>query len=167
MPEEPFSEEIKQHLDATTASSSRGRRVLIVLITASVLAFGAFWNSRQGSWINSRVRVASSADKYLRLNKEYYANGTSDERKREIERELQSKAYDEPKAFIGIRGLQTSEELDPLIKKVRDIQTEHVMFIHVPFFGVLFDINDLGMLGGFAFVVLLLWFRFSLWHECN
>lgn len=167
MSEELLSEELKQSIEATTSSSSRGRRVLIVLITASVLAFGAFWNSRQGSWINSRVRVASGAEKLLRLNKEYYAGGTTEQRKEEIVRELQSKIYDEPKRFISIRGLQTSEELDPLIKKVRDIQTERVMFIHVPFFGVLFDINDLGMLGGFAFVVLLMWFRFSLWHESS
>jgi hypothetical protein len=42
-----------------------------------------------------------------------------------------------------------------------------VNLIRVPFFGVAFDVNDLGTLGGFSFVIILLWFRFSIARELS
>jgi hypothetical protein len=45
------------------------------------------------------------------------------------------------------------------------LRTEKVLIIQVPVFGVVSDVNDLGILGGLAFTVILLWFRFSLWQE--
>jgi hypothetical protein len=45
------------------------------------------------------------------------------------------------------------------------IRAEQVSQIHVPFLGISFDVDDLGMLGGIAFVVLLIWVNYSLWHQ--
>src|SRR4051794_25498210 len=40
------------------------------------------------------------------------------------------------------------------------IRAEQVSQIHVPFLGINFDVDDLGMLGGIAFVVLLIWVNY-------
>ncbi len=45
------------------------------------------------------------------------------------------------------------------------LRTEKVLMIQVPIFGVSFDVNDLSLLGGFSFIIILLWFNFSLWRE--
>jgi integrase len=53
--------DIKDYVAAARTSSDRGRFVLLVLITTSVLAFVAFWNSRPASWLNSRIEMARIA----------------------------------------------------------------------------------------------------------
>lgn len=42
---------------------------------------------------------------------------------------------------------------------------DNTFTIKVPFFGITFDVNDLGLLSGFAFLILLILFRFSLMRE--
>jgi len=57
-----------------------------------------------------------------------------------------------------------------LLRYIEDLdraRTEKVMMIHVPILGIMLDINHLGFLGGFAFTVILLWFRFGLWKELS
>lgn len=48
---------------------------------------------------------------------------------------------------------------------IQKIRAEQVSQIQVPVIGISFDVNDLGMLGGFAFIVLLIWINYSVWHQ--
>jgi len=66
------AEHLSPFLEATIASSARFRRVLIVLIVTSVLAFCAFWNARPGSWLNSRVQVTRTAQNLLTRDETAY-----------------------------------------------------------------------------------------------
>jgi hypothetical protein len=45
------------------------------------------------------------------------------------------------------------------------ILDEHERHIHLPFFGILLHVNDLGLLGGFAIFIVLLWMRSALDDE--
>jgi hypothetical protein len=47
---------------------------------------------------------------------------------------------------------------------IQKIRAEQVSQIQVPVIGISFDVNDLGMLGGFAFIVFLIWVNYSVWH---
>jgi hypothetical protein len=42
---------------------------------------------------------------------------------------------------------------------------ENVRFVRVPFFGIAFDVNDLGVMGGIGFIIILLLWRHSLSRE--
>ncbi len=63
------------------------------------------------------------------------------------------------------RGFHSDASLAQYIQDLDKLRTERVLLIQVPIFGVICDVNDLGVLGGLAFTVILLWFRFSLWQE--
>src|ERR1051325_5499773 len=67
MPKSTSTEYLKPFIEATIASAARFRRVLIVLIVTSILAFGAFWNAAEWSWINSRIHVARAAETHLSI----------------------------------------------------------------------------------------------------
>jgi hypothetical protein len=42
---------------------------------------------------------------------------------------------------------------------------ENIRFVRVPFFGIAFDVNDLGFIGGFGLVIVLVLMRYSLSRE--
>jgi hypothetical protein len=54
----PELNDIHDYLEASWASSNRARFLLVLVITASILAFTAFWNSHQKSWLNRRLHLA-------------------------------------------------------------------------------------------------------------
>src|SRR2546423_1321310 len=55
---------IKQYIDASAESAARARFILLVMVTASVLALIAMWNSRNNSWTMLRLNVAADAQKF-------------------------------------------------------------------------------------------------------
>ncbi len=148
---------LKDYTDAASGASDRGRFVLIVMITISVLAFGAFWNSWQGSWVNARLNEAKDA---YRLKVWDYHN-------KSLSNPDSAKIFDEAHWFVQLRGLEDSTRLKEYLGDLQKIQLEQIMQIHVPFFGMTVDVNDLGILGGLAFVVVLIWMNFSLMREAN
>jgi hypothetical protein len=72
---------LKPFIESTIDAAARFRRVLIVMITASILAFGAFWNSLNETWFNSRIATARNGEAFLTLEDTY-------NRLTEIEEEL-------------------------------------------------------------------------------
>lgn len=62
-------------------------------------------------------------------------------------------------------GITSSEQLKPTLQLLGSAKVNYIVLWHIPFFGTVFDVNELGLLGGFTFVVILMWFRFSLWRE--
>src|SRR3982751_4851174 len=58
---EPPSSDLQEYIKACASSFSRGRIIVIVLITASVLTFVTTWNSRPPGWTTSRIALASRA----------------------------------------------------------------------------------------------------------
>lgn len=184
---------LKPFIESTIAAAGRFRRVLIVLIIASVLAFGAFWNHRQGSWLNSRVSTARAAERFfnaqdalLQNEKRYQALNEQianiasekvEERKKleeerskletqlRADRESIKNTSSDVQQWINLNKFQSKSELGPVIQRLEAARVDHILLIRIPFFGVVLDVNDLGLLGGFTFVVILMWFRFSLWRE--
>jgi hypothetical protein len=196
---------LRPFIEATIAASSRFRRVLIVVIIASILGFGAFWNSRKGSWINSRVNFVYQANDCFDLKtKKDQLEGRVDTKSRDlaeaenklktnldetekarIEKERDtlksekdvllneikklddnlSKNYAKEADWLKARDITNKDQLNLITQRLENARLEYVSLVRIPFFGIVFDVNDLGLLGGFTFVVVLMWFRFSLWRE--
>lgn len=195
-------EHLQPYMEATIAASARFRRVLIVVIISSVLAFSAFWNARAGSWLNSRaeflrtaqrVQASEEADAELakcqrELNEiekglavEVSAGAKAallkDQQRLNEEKQQLTQKIDELKTYLKDRelepvqnwikanGITSSRQIEMISDPLTRALTNYVVLFHIPFFGAIFDVNELGLIGGFTFVVVLMWFRFTLWRE--
>jgi hypothetical protein len=247
MPENLETAYLEPYIEATIAASSRFRRVLIVMVTASILAFGAYWNSRDEGWFNSRIVAARRGEAYLSLKKKGYdlshiekeltelnekrlklekeqqqhpewgnkdqvnvekallhvnqqhlrdenekqqqnirwdrdkllneVNQTLRARfdksriniisAKQLKAELNKQEYDIVEEWIKVRQLPDEKQAAEYAQKLEEARTLNILLVRIPFFGIAFDINDLGLWGGFTFVVILMIFRFSLWREYN
>jgi hypothetical protein len=168
---------LSDYVEAVGESSKRSRSIAIVITVASILCFIAFWNSTQWSWGRNRVSQYEDALKYWPLDK------TTDELM-----ELKGNTYEDyegAKSFMkrqgydpddmGRQGL-SKKEIQVISDNVRaivrakysalqDQRIDNVINVRIPFFGIFFDVNDLGLFGGITFLAMLLMFRYSLLRE--
>lgn len=157
----PDESDINPYIDATISSGNRGRSILILIITSSILVFSAYWNSRSNSWLNSRIRVVEDAIYWWDFNAQNRVlSDLPEHEKYDNEDRLRRGAE-----YVQIRDIKDKAQLAELLRGLYALRSEQVNVIRIPFFGTAFDINDLGLLSGFSFVVLLMGFRFSLLRE--
>lgn len=128
--------DLQDYLDATSDASKRTRTVLIVLVAASVLAFAGFLNSLRASWMVSRIhKISNPQSEYV----------------------------------VEKLGYTPKDEKDPRYEEfytsVVKSYVDNAFTVRVPFFGFSFDVNDLGLLGGLGFIVILALLRFSIRSE--
>jgi hypothetical protein len=121
--------------EAAQESSRRTRTLLVVLVVACVLAMVGFLNSLESGWMLQRVRAAS------------------DPAGQYVEQKLDFPSELNPAAKDALQGAIIRAYID------------NAMTVRVPFFGVAFDVNDLGLLGGLGFVTILMLLRYSLRTE--
>ena len=192
LPDDRSIDYIKQYIDASAKSADRVRFVLIVMVTASILAIVAFWNSWPGSWPTARLIVATNAQKFFdpttkkKFADEHEIPLYDDELKQKVwplffdlkyfkrlksleERNVywndRLQAYERAEHFIDRHRFADLDHLQQHVLYLERARIEKVITITVPFFGIVFDINDLGIYAGITFVIALLLFRFSLLRE--
>jgi hypothetical protein len=129
--------ELRDFIDVTIGSARRTRMLMTVLVVACVLAFAGFLNSLPSSWMLQRIQVAGDPASPYVVGKLGVATTLGDPR------------------YQDLHGALVKSWVD------------NAMSIDVPFFGVAFDINDLGLLGGIGFVTILVLMRFSLRTEIS
>jgi len=207
----PHNSVVEHYLNAINEASHRSRITLLILVTASVLAFAGFWNSMKYSWLRKRIEIAkvandwflfhddsdslgkSSTQDSLFLSKIYYFNSLKDTTAKlpygvdlrippGIKQEMNNNdsirlsqilnniikdtlLVVQASKFLNNRNINSKRELINLLKSWEKTELENVYLIRVPFFGVTFDINDLGIWSGIAFIIILFMFRFSLARE--
>jgi len=146
---------IKEYVESVNASSARARGATYVLAVTSLVIFSAYWNVHPGSWLEERVGVAREAERFLTDKKHWPAPQHTEQKVHQalVEDLIERRAFDKPEV-----AKQYREQLENQLY----IQSYQVK---IPFFGVTYDINDLGMLGGFAFFVVLMILQFSLARE--
>jgi hypothetical protein len=129
---------MRDYLDAASSASTRTRAMVITIVVASILIFGGFLNSLQHNWMLQRVRKA--ADPYSGYFETKFPN-------------------------IAPDALQSTRDQfkDALLKAYVD----NTYTIRVPFFAITFDVNDLALLGGIAFLIILILFWLSLNRELD
>lgn len=159
----PHLVELKDYVAAAAESSRRARTVFLVMIVASVVAFSASWNSSSSGWLLSRLRVHEDVIRWW----DDFASGRPLSTDLAVDESLRAR-YAAARSFLDDRApvdewlyAEVKYELDLL----RQAKMREIVLITIPFFGVRFDINDLSVLAGFGFTVILLWFALSVSSE--
>jgi len=144
--------DIQDYLDASSEASKRARLMLIVMLVASALMTVGMLNSLDSSWMLRRIIALD----HNGMKKDYAASfigplPVPDQFSNEAE-------YNDAKGLYRRRY----EELNTAF--IRSY-VDSSLFIRVPFFGFSFDVNDLGLLGGIGFLIILGSLRFCLSRE--
>src|SRR5579871_3069223 len=170
--------EIDSYIEASKSASSRSRFVVLVLVTGSIISFAAAWNSRHDGWMNQRLQLAKIAVLFCehpKLNEPDWGDSATIEKlatrleelrisKKPKSHDAAEKQRDQAKDFYKPR-FRSCADLNDGLQELDKVNVENSDLIHVPFFGLSFDINDLGMLSGITFVIVLIWLRLSLESE--
>lgn len=150
-----FEEEVLLEYIRTARGSALPPRVLLfVVVLMSIVAFFSGWNSRPSAWPTARIRAIRSACEILECNRPAKEVPTEDLQKYLAIRET-----------AGISTQEDKEHLKEILHTLETARTENIRTVRIPFLGVTFDINDLGLFSGVAFVLGLTMFRYSLHRE--
>jgi hypothetical protein len=152
---------VAEYVNAAAAASNRARNVIIVLVVSTVLLAIEIRNT-SFSWLDARIAIRAEAIKLL--EEDYYDYATA-----AIDPDNET-PKNPAKLFLKDHKLRPSDKIGVqlLTKEYDDYHKpaiEQVSLLHLPFFGVVIDHNDIGMFGGFTFAVVLLWLRYSLASE--
>jgi hypothetical protein len=154
---------IRIYVDALGSSATRCRRMLVVLAVASVLFFVAYWNSRDDAWLNLRIRTAQAClrDEAFLVQKPEPTDPES------RIRFLDLRSYMTATGLFaqGVSDAERKTLLENDVTEYRKLKKESVVLVHVPFFLSVFDINDLGIMAGITFSLLLMGYWFSVTRE--
>jgi hypothetical protein len=138
--------DIQDYLDASSDASKRTRLITIIMVVASVLVLAGLLNSLESDWMLLRLR-----------NPNYPA--------KKIPFPDKGKFNTDPEYTQAIEDIQ--KRRGELATAIAKSYVDNSLVIHVPFFGFSFDVNDLGLLGGLSFLVILGCFRFFLSREVD
>ena len=134
--------DLHYYVEASHDAAKRTRTVTIILVVACVLISIGWYNSFQWSWTRYRVRQAfdlGDVSIYKILNPTNPPTNNND-----------------PEAMLYRTQLQYAT-VNEYVQNVR--------FVRIPFFGIAFDVNDLGTIGGLALLTIFLLLRYSLSRE--
>jgi hypothetical protein len=158
------AELLAQYTNAVKESTDRTRRILLIMIVASILMAIACWNTRSGGWVNSRLALAKAVDNLL--------NPPPSDTPNSVQTVEVSYPAEQEQLYINARKLinetgRTPYQAHQSLFWAQKVRTEQTSQIQVPFLGISFDVNDSGLLGGVTFIVLLMWVNYALWHHSN
>jgi hypothetical protein len=145
--------DIRDYLAASADASKRTRTITIILVIASVLVLAGLLNSLQSHWMLRRI---------VKLGEDIRGPYT----------ESKLGPYPDEKKFPSGDNYRKAVELyeqryKDLCSAVARAYVDNSMVVRVPFLGFTFDVNDLGLLGGFGFLIMLVCYRFFLTREVD
>lgn len=150
MPSDPLS--IRDYLEATSDASKRTRTITIILAIASVLGFAGLLNSLQCQWMHHRmILLGDIHGRYTESKLGLYPSR---------DRYASESDYKHGVEIYERRYLE-------LCAGVEKAYIDESLIIRVPFLGFVFDVNDLGLLAGIGFLVVLGCYRFFLSREID
>src|SRR5205823_5940102 len=139
--------------EAAAESAHRCRLVSLALVTGSVLAFMALWNTVSWSWGHIRQkRLGDAVDYWGATNSSEHASA----------REFVQKKWQKGDLYGTTAGTNFLEHLQKMRDAADDLNAKETRFVRVAFFGVGFDVNDLALFSGLGFSILLMTLAFSL-----
>jgi hypothetical protein len=143
---------IRAYLDATSDASKRSRTTTIILVVASVLVLTALLNSLQSHWMLQRLRA------FRNIHGQYTETKLGPYQAAE-----NNKPTAQEKGGVG----RYEEQATAFSAALAKAYVENALVVRVPFFGISFDVNDLGLLGGLGFLIILGCLRFCISREVD
>jgi hypothetical protein len=157
-----------RYINAAEDSSGRARWVILIIVTTCILVFAGFLNSRPGNWLDARVHAAQNAFLYWNIISNKIRTDTSEVKTFALWDTSSNKFKSDTaqaRAFINKYNITSIEELKIWLNGYIISKQQNVQLIRVPFFAFSFDVNDLGIISGIAFVLLMLLMRLCLMRE--
>ena len=160
-----MTDEIKLSLASAEQASQRARWIFFTLQVTSILVFMAFWHSRWTGWTLARLRTAEAAMASFDCNPDALSPNDLESCLSQVTKSMFApKDVVDGRAFIK-EWKYSKDQAEKYVEKLQGLVVDRVIRISVPFLGIDIDVNDLSLLGGITFLLLLMWFRFSLWRE--
>jgi len=141
----PSQLDIDDYLSASADASARTRSIITVMVVLIILVLAGLFNSLQSQWMKKRMIAVGNQTNHDYLDSKLDRAPTGD--KDAIE-------------FYHKRR-------EALAAALETAYVEGSLVVKVPFFGITFDVNDLGVIGGLAFLIVLSCYRFFLSREID
>jgi hypothetical protein len=175
--------EIDQYIRALGASSSRVRFVMLAIIISSIAAASTLWSERTNAWARHRLTTeAENSDLAEKCNlwndfskgvgcaKELARNGLLHQSRLDPgqllakEKIVLQHGFDTRKCLrvcdaadsLSRYGVTTSSGAISFAQKQQEAYINNVLYVRTPVLGLTFDINDLGLITGVTFCILML-----------
>ncbi|HEY0514831.1 MAG TPA: hypothetical protein VGH73_23240 [Thermoanaerobaculia bacterium] len=175
--------EIGQYIQALASSSSRVRFVMLAIIIAIIAAASTLWSEQKGSWERARVKRLFESNMKADVNNIWKDKLFYDDKCKPREELAEpflpklrtlifetkvsadaSEAYGnlsaENKCDVVRRfrrlGIASKENANAYAEKLYEAYVNNMLYVRVPVLGILFDVNDLGLITGVTFFVLML-----------
>jgi len=159
-----FEPDIEFYLDSNTHASTRVRSVLTLLVTATILTIMGLFNSCKSSWMTQRLKANFSYDEWRYYIAQKYIDDTIF---------LENIGYKRKGDVLSKIPLSASidSSLHDAWKNFRNSYyrsyIDNELNIRIPFFGVAFDINDLGLFAGIGLSAIFILLYMSLGNEIS
>ncbi len=150
-------------------ASQRVRRVVLVLLLACAIVFVAWLNELRDGWTVTRLKVARWSADVLNCT-EYQREPDPTDKTKDYHlacirvEGLDASQSAAAQAYIERRNL-TVESVQAHIQALQDVVVKDVVFVRMPFIGIAADVNDLSVIAGLGFTVILLFLYFSVLRE--
>ncbi len=151
--------DFRPYLEAANMASQRTRSTVYVLIVAVVMIFTAYRNTTYPDWLDARLLQFQTASACLKEGQ----GATPD-----CEKSLN---YCKSFLYTGrenglLSGAEFDDELEKQINEFVRLRTE-ALSLRLPFFGVVIDMNDLGIIGGVFLASILYILHAGLYREVD
>lgn len=143
-----IDENIDKICEVSNSTSSNTRSIWYIIVIVSTLSFAEFWNTHPFNVSVQRIKALHDSiyvlqNRLLKADSASKIDGVTDTSKPKFELQLQKNFMD-----------MLSHSLNDNIRTVR-----------IPILGNAFDISDLVIFAGFAFIILLLFLKFILMRK--
>src|SRR6185503_8666598 len=131
-PHDYYHDPVLTYVDAAIRTSTRSREILILIIIASVLIFGSFWNSRQESWLNERISAHARAREFIKKRDKLISSKNAELISQGIAA-LKAEYPDEYKFLENRPELGDAKAVENALLRLQAVKTEHVLYLKLPF----------------------------------
>ena len=179
-----YTERIKLALTYAEESSKRARWIVFILQLAVIVVLASLWQQADSNWLQQRLYAAQDLVRVLSCQPDkVYGETVVNEAKKSMDRGPSltltggAEYFDSKYSCAAVmkddarikRAYKYQKDwgfsLTEAKKNVSDLQqlmVNRVLGVSFPVLGVVFDVNDLSLLAGVTFVILLSWFHFAL-----
>ncbi len=139
-------------------SSRIVRMTLVFLVFACIVLFIGWWNSLNISWLESRIKMHE-------YQLYWYKNIVNDKAPNNLSTK-ETILFQECKDYYNSKHY-TKAILIAELGGLNEAKLNNTIFIKIPIFNVTFDVNDLGLIGGFGITIIYFLLLYSLINRYN
>lgn len=161
-------------LELAKESSDRARAVLLIMQVTCIVVFMAAWREAPFGWTFVRLRTAQAAVWYVDCLETQHPEDPGFAQQTNSRHDschitgdpqpFRPTEIDAAKKYLADWKF-TPAEARRQLENLQDTLVKQTMNVTVPFLGFTFDVNDLSVLGGMSFLLILVWLYFSLRRE--